>query len=231
MKYIILLHILIVCAFFNFSSKMKPLINELPVTEFVSERNERSMPVIYISGDGGINTFSESLCKELVKNEFSVAALDSKKYFWTAKNPDEFTSDIEYLANYYMEQWRSNSFVLIGYSFGADVSAFVPRRISKDILDKMKALILLVPYASTDFEIKIMDMMGNNSVERKYNIPDELNAIHDHKILCLFPEDEEDTIKNSLHNKNIKIKVLPGEHRFDNDYTALVKTVFDEINE
>lgn len=230
MKNILLFQLFLIFTFFNYSSQMNVFEKKLPVTEYGNTEKGESKLVIYISGDGGINTFSESLCRELVKTGYSVVALDSKKYFWTEKTPEQFATDVEYLAKYYMSLWGSNSFILVGYSFGADVSAFIPRRIQTGILAKMETVILLVPYASTDFEIKLMDMLGNNSVMRKYNITDELNAIHDHQILCLFPEDEEDSIKDNLHNKNIKIKVLPGKHRFDNDYSGVVDAIVEGID-
>jgi type IV secretory pathway VirJ component len=38
--------------------------------------------VLYISGDGGFNTFSTALCNAISKEGYSITAVNAKSYFW-----------------------------------------------------------------------------------------------------------------------------------------------------
>lgn len=202
-------------------------LGKLPVTEYENKKAE-SIPIIYISGDGGMNTFSESFCKEWVKRGFSVAALDSKKYFWASKTPEQFAADISFMARYYMDAWKSKTFLLVGYSFGADVAAFLPRKLPSELLTKAKSITLMALSESTDFEVKLMDIFGTGSTAGKYHVSEELNNIKETPILCLFPEEEENPLAEQLHNSHIKIEVLSGNHHFGHHYAAVVDSILKE---
>lgn len=201
----------------------------LPLKEYENSKGNHTL-VIYVSGDGGINNFSDSLCKEFLNKGFYVVALDSKKYFWSEKTPEQFTLDIEQIAEHYMNLWKSTSLVLVGYSFGADVVAYLPERLSKDLLKSIKFTALVTPSASTDFEIRLIDMLGNSTIQRKYDVPGELNNIQTHPVLCLLSEDEKNSIEDRVHNDNIEFKILPGGHRFNNNYMVIVNNIFKMLD-
>src|SRR3974390_3039131 len=93
---------------------------DLPIDTLGS--NDMSKPLIlYISGDGGFNNFSEAFMKEWNNNGYPVVALNAKSYFWNTKTPDVVTADVSGLITRYLSLWRRNEVILVGYSFGADV--------------------------------------------------------------------------------------------------------------
>lgn len=51
--------------------------------------------VFYITGDGGWNDFSNQFISGLNKNGYSIIGLDSKKYFWIKKTPNQFANDVK----------------------------------------------------------------------------------------------------------------------------------------
>ena len=73
--------------------------------------------VLYISGDGGFNSFTTNLCTTINKGGYAVTAVNSKIYFWDKKTPDKTSKDItDYLNNAF--QGRTNQqLVMVGYSF------------------------------------------------------------------------------------------------------------------
>src|SRR5436190_13946887 len=81
--------------------------------------------VFYISGDGGFNKFSTSFMQSLNKEGYAVIGLDAKDYFWNKKRPQEAATAIEEVLNGSNKEWKKKNIVLIGYSFGADVSPFM----------------------------------------------------------------------------------------------------------
>lgn len=192
--------------------------------------SEKKPFIIYLSGDGGWNSFSQQLGNELVQNGYTVVVFDSRKYFWDAKTPVQFVIDFETIVTYYLKQTTFKEFGVVGYSFGADVAAFIPGNLSNDLKEKIRPMVLMSPGLSTDFEVKIADLMGRAPVERKYKILTELDKTGI-PILCLFGEDEALEIKAYLkESEKISVKVLSGGHRYDFDTATLVKLILEKIN-
>ncbi|MBD0366950.1 MAG: hypothetical protein ICV53_12715 [Flavisolibacter sp.] len=87
--------------------------NNLPVRALRS--NDINKPLIlYITGDGGFNSFSTAFMNELNKNGYAVVALDAKTYFWKKKMPQEAASDVERLMSSYLSTWNYKNFFIIG---------------------------------------------------------------------------------------------------------------------
>ena len=126
---------------------------------------------------------------------------NSRKYFWTKKNPDIFAQDIEMVANYYLKAWNKTSVLIVGYSFGADVAAFLPGRVTQQLLNRMDQIVLISPSASTDFVINLLDLIGDSkNVRRKYKLSTELNQ-PGLPIVCIFGMMEDLKLKKILQNK------------------------------
>jgi type IV secretory pathway VirJ component len=225
MKYVILTVILSFNSLIVFAQMD---IKSLPIFEYPAVHG-KNMQIIYLSGDGGMNDFSKSLCKSFQEQGYSVVALDSKKYFWKAKSPDVFATDMAGIINHYEALWGCDSFTLLGYSFGADVGSFLPQRLPLKLKNNMRLAVMLDPSISTDFEIKLSDMLGGNSENRKFSIINELNSLDDQRIVCFFSEDESNSIIDRIKNNKIKIKMLPGDHRFNNDYLLIIQYIVQLI--
>ena len=216
---------LILTSSFVFAVQNPKSINDLPIQLSYSNGNNDTL-VIYITGDGGWNKFSEKLIQSIEKKGYGVVSLNSRKYFRNKKTPEIFVKDIEYLSNYYMKEWNKTSLIIVGYSFGADVSAFLPKRLSKAILSKMDHLALLSPSVSTDFVINLKDLIGDSrNTKRKYKIAPE---IIDSKfpVVCIFGMDEDLKLKNiPIKSKWLKIHKLPGNHHYKENTALLIQTI------
>jgi len=207
-----------------------------PVKEFVSVQDlplqlsgsvgTENELVIYLTGDGGWNSFSQKLTREIEQKGYGVVTLNSRKYFRNKKTPEVFAKDIELLSNYYLKAWNKTSVIIVGYSFGADVAAFLPKRLTKSLLARMDHIALVSPSASTDFVINLLDLIGDSkNVRRKYKLSTELNqpAL---PIVCIFGMKEDLKLKNTLQNKpEITIHELPGSHNYKNSTELLIKSI------
>jgi len=87
----------------------------------------------------------------LAAKGFDVVALDAKKYFWNERDPDAFTSDMSAVVTHYQNKWAVNDWILLGYSFGADVAPFALSRLDKKT-GIAKGLPVTPPSTSTDLK-------------------------------------------------------------------------------
>ncbi|HEY3388958.1 MAG TPA: alpha/beta fold hydrolase [Prolixibacteraceae bacterium] len=199
--------------------------SELPLQLSVSKGSNETL-VIYLSGDGGWNEFNQQMVKQFENKGYGVVALNTRKYFWSEKSPDEFARDIEQISNYYLKEWNKSSLNLVGYSFGADVASFLPGRLSFDLQKKIKKIALLSPSASTDFVIRLGDMIGGNeNVNRKYKVGPEISKIG-LPLVCVFGLEEVMALKSALsRTKAHLIYELPGDHQYNQDFDLVLKTI------
>lgn len=187
-------------------------------------------PVFYlISGDGGWNSFDNSLCEELSKKGVPVVGLDSKKFFWKAKKPEETTKQLQKVIAFYNKQFGRENFVMAGYSFGADIVPFIVTRFSPDIKERLSAIILMSPDRYGDFEIHLTDMLNMGLSKRKYNIVEEVKKISSRALTCVFGKNEETVNISSFKKTGKNILILPGDHHYNNNYRLLSDNILKLI--
>jgi type IV secretory pathway VirJ component len=75
----------------------------------------------------------------------SVVGLDSQKYFWNARTPEETARKIAEIAQYYLQYKEIKSFHIMGYSFGACVAPFIANKLPESLREKLSSLTLLSP--------------------------------------------------------------------------------------
>src|SRR6185369_6851248 len=202
----------------NFLSAQKTL----PLSFYASTDTTKPL-IFYISGDGGFNKFSTSFMQSLNKEGYAVIGLNAKDYFWKKKKPQEAAMSIEEAINASNKEWKKKNIVLIGYSFGADVSPFMLTHFSPALSNKLKHLVLLSPSGKTDFEIHVLQMFGWGKDEGE-SVPAEINKIPK-PVTIVVGDDENEFPFNQLTIKNKQIIKMRGGHHYDGDVDALCKQI------
>jgi type IV secretory pathway VirJ component len=126
----------------------------------------------------------------------------------------------------YLKSKKRNSFILLGYSFGADVSPFLATRFPSPLSAKCKEVILLSPSTNTNFEIKVLDMLGWGSSKGK-NVVSELNKVSA-PVILFFGSDEKDFPVNEITIKK-QIVIMEGGHHYDNNVDDLAGKIVSKI--
>jgi type IV secretory pathway VirJ component len=198
----------------------------LPLSLYASIDTTKPL-IFYISGDGGFNKFSTSFMQSLNQEGYAVIGLDAKDYFWNKKKPQEAATAIEEAINGSNKEWKKKNIVLIGYSFGADVSPFMLTHFSAALGNKVNHLILLSPSAKTDFEIHVLQMLGWGK-DAGESVPAEINKILK-PVRIIVGDDESGFPFDLLTIKNKRIIKMPGGHHYDGDVEALCKQVIQQI--
>ena len=210
---------------FGLKAQEADSVQNLPL-ELSGSKGTLDVLVVYLTGDGGWNNFNQRMFQEFEKQGYGVVALNSRKYFWDAKSPEGFAQDIENLSNYYLKAWKKSSVMIVGYSFGADVGSFLPGRVSPELLKKIVRIALISPSSSTDFVIRLSDLIGQDDNDgRKFKVKPEIEK-SDLPTVCTFGNEEVKELKGSLQNsKSLTIVELPGDHQYRLDFELLLKTI------
>ncbi|MEO6813280.1 MAG: AcvB/VirJ family lysyl-phosphatidylglycerol hydrolase [Ginsengibacter sp.] len=220
MKYFLLLSIFSISISFGFTQNF-------PVKEWTASAHNKPL-IFYISGDGGFNKFSTSLCQSLNDKGFDVVALNAKSYFWDKKTPVQTAIDIDNYLNKKIAGRQNQQIAFIGYSFGADVLPFILNRVSKYIHDKVLVSVIMGSSGSTDFEIHFSDMFSS-SKKRSMDVISEINKITDGKLIILSGGDDQDLNLKKITYQKYTSEVIPGGHHFDGDTGEVARIILKYI--
>ena len=197
----------------------------MPIIEILATRPSDNVTLFY-SGDGGWRDLDRTVANEMAALNYPVVGIDVLRYFWKPKTPEQTATDLASTMAYYREKWGTKTFVLAGYSFGADILPAVYNHLSTEDKDSVSLLVLLGLAKSADFEIHVSGWLGKSAGERP--IAPELTQIPKNKILCIYGKEEKaETACTALQNSEAKILELPGGHHFDKNYPKLTRKILD----
>jgi type IV secretory pathway VirJ component len=203
-------------------------VKTLPLVITNSKLQNKNAPIaLIISGDGGWYGFEQSIADNLAKQGIPAIGLDSKKYFWKRRSPEETASDMAKALNFYGKEWNREKFLLIGYSLGAEIVPFIVTRMSEEMRTKILSEVLLSPEINTDFEIHILNMLGIGNRQNTYNVVDEINKVPVVPTLIIFGEGEKSKVPALLTGSAVKIRKIPGDHHYKFDAPLIIRTMKD----
>ena len=196
----------------------------LPLIIYHPANPMASKMIVLLSGDGGWLGFNDTLAVQYTKRGYHVLGFNSRTYFWHQKTPDETANDFTQIIRKYSEEWKPKRIVLSGYSFGADVVPFIYNRLPADLKVKVNKLQLLSPFLSSDFKVRLADLIGAGDDNRTYKVKDEVEKINI-PIYCFYGETENPKPLADITMKNFFVKLLPGDHHYRNSYTQIVSSM------
>ena len=155
--------------------------------------------------------------------------LTSVQYFWEAKTPDATAQDITKVLQYYLPRLQKTSFMLVGYSFGADVIPFIANRLPADLKKRLSMVAMLSPDDKTDFEVTISSMLDLGT-EDTYDVLKEIKKVNFTKKLCIFGSEEDDEdMQKSFKSNGAEVMVLNGGHHYDENYSLIVSSILKHL--
>ncbi len=197
---------------------------DFPVVITRAKNDNKDKLILYISGDGGWNSFSQKMAESYAAEGFNVIGLNSFKYFWKKKTPQETANDISKLLETYGHEWHKQKFIICGFSFGADVVPFIYTHLPEKLRGQISLVQLISPSAYTDFEVHMMDMLRSHNTVRSMNIAAEVSRM-DVSVICYYGQKETEKPLEALKKANIKTVVLAGDHHYANSYMEIIKNV------
>lgn len=197
----------------------------MPIVEVPASHPNTTMTLFY-SGDGGWRDLDRAVAQEMADAGFPVAGIDVLRYFWERKSPEQAASDLSATMAYYRKTQGTQSFVLAGYSFGADILPAVFNRLPPADRDSIKLLVMLAVADTANFEIHVSGWLGAQSGELP--LAPELASIPTSKVMCVYGQEEKDHRGcKGLEHTAAELLELPGGHHFDQDYPKLARLIID----
>ena len=198
----------------------------MPVVEVPAGQTTDTV-TLFLSGDGGWRDLDRDVAGEMAKLGYPVVGIDTLRYYWQHKTPEQSAADLSELMHHYRQKWGTKRFVLTGYSFGADVLPAIYNRLPVEDQQRIDAVMLLAFARSGSFEIEVEGWLGKEGQEAPTG--PEMAKLPASKVVCVYGVEETDEsgcTENTAVGEHLK---LPGGHHFDENYPALAKRLIGEI--
>lgn len=208
-----------------FAQNGKDRLKDLPVTEYYAKGNSDYFVVMY-TGDGGWRPLDIQLAKFFNRKMISLVGVDSRSYFWSHKSREQVGKDLRTIINNYRVRWKKDKVVLIGYSFGADISPFAYDGITDNLKKEVKKIILIAPSEHAQFEIKLISYLY--TPHEGMPVKKEMDRINSKKLYVIC-DDDEFALCNQLDN-SVEHTFLGGGHHFNSNYKKLQALVWGALS-
>jgi type IV secretory pathway VirJ component len=200
------------------SSAAATPVADLPLVEVPSRKPGHALAVL-LTGDGGWVGADKGLANVLADGGVSVVGLDSLRYFWVRRTPEETARDLARILAHYRAAWGRDVSVLVGYSRGADIVPIVAGLLPADERARLALVAMLGPSTFAEFEVHAIDIFAN---KRRANAMDTEPALRKTAgaipMICFHGADEHDSLCPRLKDLPWVQDVLHGGgHRLGSD--------------
>lgn len=207
-------------------------VSDLPLVEVPTpkEGGLGQALAVLITGDGGWAGIDKEVAATLAGDGVPVVGLDSLRYFWKRRTPEETAADLARILAHYLPAWGKKSAVLVGYSRGADVLPSVVARLTPEQRQPVRALALIAASQEAELEIHVMDLVGGGGGDP---VLPEVKKLGGLPIVCLYGSDEADESLCPLLGDvpGAKSVMLKGGHHFGGDYEAVGQAILEPLRE
>lgn len=195
---------------------------DLPLIEVPATGSGDTLALL-ISGDGGWAGIDKELAAEISKQGMPVIGLDSLRYFWKERTPASTAADVDRILRYYLTAWNKRAVLLIGFSQGADVMPFIVNRLPPATRSRLQLVTLLSLSQSAVFEFHLQNWLGGS--DDQVPVAPEVAKMTEVRALCVYGEDDDETMCTQPEAKRLQVVKLAGGHHFDGDYPSLARLI------
>jgi type IV secretory pathway VirJ component len=200
-------------------------LNDLPVVEVAAQSGASPSDsfAIIMSGDGGWAGLDQDIAAALSAQGIPVVGLDSLRYYWTARTPEGLAADTDRMIRYYLNRFGKKRVLLIGYSQGADVLPFAVNRLPAATRERVALAAILGMSEHALFEFHVSSWVSDDN-SGPATLP-EVNRMTGMPVLCIYGEDEKDSLCPLLDASKIIVVKVKGGHHFDGNYAGLAQKI------
>jgi type IV secretory pathway VirJ component len=199
---------------------------DLPLVELPVERPGSVMAVIY-SGDGGWRDIDKQIGEVLSQKGMPGVGVDSLRYFWQEKTPEEIASNLSQIIRHYGAAWNTEKVVLVGYSFGAGILPFAINHLPSEDRARIVQVSLLGVEPRAEFEVKLAGWFGGEPGSGAPPVLTEILRQNLGLFQCFYGAEEEYTLCRAPELADVEIIRSGGGHHFGGDYRALAEKILD----
>ncbi|KLD76712.1 virulence factor family protein [Xanthomonas hyacinthi] len=201
-------------------------LDDLPLTE-LPVRAPGAPLAIVLSGDGGWRDIDKGMAEALQQRGIAVVGWDSLRYFWHDKPPAQASADLARVIAHYQQRWHPQRILLVGYSFGATALPFMYNRLPPAQRAQVGLLALFGVDHKADFQIRVRNWLDLGDAGDARPVLPEIARIAPSQLLCVYGDQEKDTVCPELRDSGARIVALHGGHHFDQRPAGLAAIVDD----
>ena len=195
----------------------------LPLVETPASGHGDTLAVVY-SGDGGWSAIDRGLAQGLVEAGAPVIGIDSLRYFWTRRSPDEAAADLAAVLRRYMAAWGKSRIVLAGYSFGAGALPAIVEHLPADLRSRIRLVALVGVGATGELRFQVGDWLSHAAPDA-YPIAPVLQDLKGTPMACFYGDREKHDACAEFPATVIRRVGLHGDHHFNGDYAAVAQAI------
>ena len=197
----------------------------LPIVDLPAKGVTADMVAVFYSGDGGWRDLDKSIGEWLQAHGVHVIGVDSLRYFWSERTPEEIANDTTAMIRK-ADPTGKLPVAVLGYSFGADTFPFAWKYLDPAIQERTKMVGLLGVETTTSFQVSIEGWLG---MEGDKNVVPAIADIPLDRVVCVYGEEEDDTACTADELKGMDVIKLPGGHHFDENYEPIAAALLDKM--
>jgi type IV secretory pathway VirJ component len=200
-------------------------LGDLPVVEVPAQPHAAPSDsfAIIMSGDGGWAGIDQNIAAALSAKGIPVVGWDSLRYYWTKRTPDGLAADADRMIRYYLAHFGKKRALLIGYSQGADVLPFAVNRLPAATKSHVSLMAILGMSEHALFEFHVSSWISDDNTGPE-TLP-EVDRVSGMPVLCIYGEDEHDSLCPKLDPRKFNVVKVKGGHHFDGNYAALADDI------
>ncbi len=187
-----------------------------------------TMAVVY-SGDGGWRDIDKQVAGALQQRGIPVVGVDSLRYFWSERKPEETAEDLSRVIDAFGKEWNVKHILLVGYSFGADILPATYNLLSPEDRARVPQLTLMALSHQVDYEVSVTGWLGVAGEGAGGDPVDDIAKIDSRRVQCISGTEEDDDPCPTLKTSGVESIAIVGGHHFDGDYEGIADRIVDGL--
>jgi type IV secretory pathway VirJ component len=185
----------------------------LPVVEVRATGEQGATLAVLLSGDGGWAGGDKAIAKVLAQAGIPVVGLDVPSYLAVARTPDGASADLQRLLQHYLQQWRKERVILIGYSHGANIAPFLVSRLPAELRERISLLAMVSLEQHASFRFHVTDMVAEVHHEGDLPVRPEVEKLKGLPMICMSGEHDRSSLCPLLPATVARFESIAGGHR------------------
>lgn len=199
---------------------------DIPLLELPAKKDSDRFAIM-LTGDGGWRRVDAKVTDKLREEGIPVVGFIASSYFRTRRTPEESACALDRVIRAYKVRWHKQRVILIGYSRGASALPFMINRLSADTRQSVQLIALLGLEPSIDFKYNPWWTLASLHQEPQFAVLPEVQKLRGANVLCVYGENEKETLCPTLDRSQFKIVREPGGHHFAGRYAEVAEAILN----
>ena len=205
-------------------------VGDLPLVTVPAQGAASDTLAVFVTGDGGWAGIDKDIAAILARRGIGVVGLDSMKYFWTRRTPEEAGADLARIMRRYLADWNATRVVLIGFSLGADALPPMINNLPDDLRRTVSQTTLLAPSRYVELEFHVSDWLHDDEASQDIALLPEVRRLAPMPLLCVYGQEEKASLCHDLKSGEATVTALPGSHHFKGDYARVAELILKHLD-